>query len=223
MSQVATADSPSATVRPAPDPSLTILELLASRICHDLISPVGAVNNGVEFLQDADPADMKDGLDLIAYSAAQASAKLQAFRLCYGAGGRDPNIKLDEVHRIFGEYLGGASRIKQDWDPKAVAFDDMPVALPKILLGTLILCTEIMPRGGIITVSRQETGYLKVTPTGQDVAPRPNMDKALDGTIHPDILDTRLIHTRILGMMLETYNLSIEPDSEGDILSFIIR
>ncbi len=75
-----------------------MLEVLASRVCHDLISPVGAVHN-VEFLQETGIEGGADAIALIAHSAQQAAAKLQIFRLAYGAGGRDPNIKPEDVEK----------------------------------------------------------------------------------------------------------------------------
>ena len=74
--------------------SSRLASYVASRICHDLISPVGAINNGVEFMEEMgeDPEQRKDALGLISHSASQASAKLQAFRIAYGAGGRDNNV-----------------------------------------------------------------------------------------------------------------------------------
>jgi len=64
-----------------------ILELMASKVCHDLISPIGAVNNGIEFLTEMGPDAGEEVTDLIAFSASQASAKLKAFRMAYGVGG----------------------------------------------------------------------------------------------------------------------------------------
>src|SRR3954470_6811530 len=82
-----------------------VLELLASRVCHDLISPVGAVHNGVEFLQETGVEAGAEAVALIAHSAQQASAKLQIFRLAYGAGGRDPNIKPEDVKKAFASLV----------------------------------------------------------------------------------------------------------------------
>ena len=69
-------------------------EILISKICHDLVSPVGAVNNGIEFLADMGGADdgLQDGLGLIEHSARQAAGRLQLFRMCYGAGGSDAKV-----------------------------------------------------------------------------------------------------------------------------------
>lgn len=112
-----TADTPSAETKPSKTAS--VLELLASRICHDLVSPVGAINNGVRFMEEMgeDPAQRAEALNLISHSATQASAKLMAFRIAYGAGGRDPNIKPEDVQKAFSQLISGDGKITQAWDP----------------------------------------------------------------------------------------------------------
>jgi histidine phosphotransferase ChpT len=80
---------------------VAMLEVLASKICHDLISPIGAVNNGVELIEDMGPDAGPEATALIAFSAQQASAKLQAFRMAYGIGGADSNIKPEDVHKAI--------------------------------------------------------------------------------------------------------------------------
>ena len=94
---------PQAAPQAKPNKSASVIELLASRICHDLVSPVGAINNGVEFMEETgDDAEQRaEALNLIAHSASQASAKLMAFRIAYGSGGRDPNIKPEDVQKAF--------------------------------------------------------------------------------------------------------------------------
>ena len=72
---------------------IRVLELLCSRICHDLISPVTAINNGMELLDD-DPGDMLEDIrDLLMNSASEGTGKLQYFRLAYGLGG-DPDGEI---------------------------------------------------------------------------------------------------------------------------------
>ena len=92
----------SETPEAKPNKSASVIELLASRICHDLVSPVGAINNGVEFMEEMgdDAEQRKEALGLISHSASQASAKLMAFRIAYGSGGREVEEELD-ADKIF--------------------------------------------------------------------------------------------------------------------------
>lgn len=87
----------------------------------DLVSPVGAINNGLEFMEDAadDPQAIKDATELISHSAASAGARLMAFRLVYGAGGRDGNIKPEDIQRAFGALIRSDGKVRQSWAPSA--------------------------------------------------------------------------------------------------------
>lgn len=195
----------------------TVLELLASRICHDLISPVGAVNNGVEFLQEmgADAGD--EAIELIAYSAGQATAKLQAFRLAYGAGGRDMNIKPEDVHKTFGELIGNEGRVSQEWDPFApIGHDEIPTGFCKVLMGALILALESMPKGGVIRVMPGDTaGETLVIAQGPGASPRTNMPQALNRTLPVSELDPRLVHAFVLSAIAAQYGFIIRAEADN--------
>ena len=67
--------------------SVRVAELLCSRLCHDLISPVAALNNGMELLSDDSAEMIGDVAELLTFSAAQASTRLQFYRVAYGLGG----------------------------------------------------------------------------------------------------------------------------------------
>ena len=79
---------------------LRILELLASRICHDLISPIGAVGNGLELLEDAGPDMSGDALKLSANCVRKASALLEFFRMAYGTAGSDAGLRWDAAKQL---------------------------------------------------------------------------------------------------------------------------
>jgi len=186
----------------------SVLELMASRICHDLISPVGAVHNGVEFLEDAGPDDQADAISLIAHSAQQAGAKLQMFRMIYGAGGRDPNIKPEDVKRAFGNLIDADKKVKQDWDHKAVNTADLPLGFCKILAGTLMLAQECLPKGGTVKVV-QDGGKVTVNAEGTDANARVNVKEALGVALPVESLDPRLVHPYIMGVLAKSYGYSL--------------
>ncbi len=199
------------------------LELLASRICHDIVSPVGAINNGIEFLEEMGAESLDDALGLISYSAAQASAKLQAFRLAYGAGGSDPSIKPPNVREAFDKFVDPA-KITQDWDPDALLGGIfLPPAFSKILMGALLMIHECLPRGGAIAVRPEteggsDSGWI-VTGTGQDAAPRPGSAAALAGRMMPDALEPKLAHPYFYGLIARGYGyaLSLETQAENTV------
>jgi histidine phosphotransferase ChpT len=188
-----------------------VLELLASKICHDLISPVGAVANGVEFLEDMEIEGADDILGLITFSAKQGSAKLQAYRMAYGAGGADSSIKPEDVHKIFGAFIELDNKVKQDWDPYApLGPEDRPAAFGKILMCVLILCVEALPKGGTITLKAGDNNTVVFEATGDDGHLKPDLVKALSESIPAEALSPRQMHAFTTRLLLKNYGYSLQ-------------
>lgn len=142
--------------------------LLGSRICHDLISPIGAIGNGVELLvMDG----MKPGpeLTLIAESVASANARIRFFRIGFGASGTDQRIGSPEVQSILADLTRGG-RLSIDWSGPA----DLPRREVKLAF-LLIMCLETaMAFGGRITVEWTESRW-RIS----GLAPKMKIDPAL--------------------------------------------
>lgn len=174
---------------------INLLENLVSRICHDLISPVGAIQNGLEFLEDMGPDGLDDARDLLGHSASQAAARLKAFRLAFGAGGRDPNLGFSDVWKAFGEYLGDSSRLSQDWSPMdlSAVLDPVPPGLPKALMAALMIAAECLPKGGVVRVELQGDDTVAISAETQMVLTPPALIAALQGTMPEDGHDAKLI------------------------------
>ena len=187
---------------------IAVLELLASRICHDLISPVGAVHNGVEFLEESGVVGGEDAIGLIAHSAQMAAAKLQAFRLAYGAGGRDPNIKPADVQKVFAELTGPDGKVTQEWAKDVLAQQEVPEGYCKMLMGTMMMAMECLPKGGKVSVSIDGSKTL-ITAEGPDAAARPQVKEALERSLPLDSLDPRLIHPYVLSALAEQYGFDV--------------
>ena len=202
-----------------------VLELLASRICHDVISPVGAINNGIELMQEMGADGMDDGLELVGYSAAQAASKLAAFRLAYGAGGKDPHIKPEDVQKSFGELVRAEGKVNQAWDPHGSIIGDikpgdtLPSGYCKMLMGTLMLAMEALPKGGYISVRPAEPFQSLIIAEGEGAVIRENVEEALNQDLDPADLDPRLVHPYALSVIAESYDykIAIKSQSEGRI------
>jgi len=125
--------------------------LLASRICHDLISPVGAINNALELYDD--DADMQgDALELMRTAAANASARLQFARLAYGASGSvHAEINSADAERV--------ADLMMQHEKAVLVWQNERYLLPKIevklLLNLLLVANASLPRGGRIEVKIQ--------------------------------------------------------------------
>jgi histidine phosphotransferase ChpT len=139
----------SGTSSPAPD-ALELAALLCSRVCHDLISPVGAIVNGLEVLDDnPKPEDREFALDLIRKSAKTASARLQFCRLAFGAAGSaGAQIDLGDAQNMARGHLEDA-KTKITWNLPRVLLAKNRV---KLLLNMMVIAQQTIPRGGVITV-----------------------------------------------------------------------
>lgn len=192
-----------------------ILELLSSKICHDLISPIGAINNGVELLGEMGADSGAEVTDLIAYSAQQASGKLQAYRMAYGAGGADANLKPEDVYNTFQAFIGGNEKLKQDWNPRApLGPDPRPKGYCKILMACLLQAADCLPKGGVISIASSESGGTSVKASGTDAAFKGDNLAALSLNLPQDKLDPKNIHAYVTGLMTKAYGFKISTQEE---------
>lgn len=125
--------------------------MLCSRVCHDLINPVGAIGNGLEVLSDPTQAAMQEGAqELIANSARHARAKLEFARLAYGASstaGTDFDTReCERVARLLFEI----EKADLDWQ---VPLMMLPKHKAKLLMNMLLIAAQAVPRGGVVTAS----------------------------------------------------------------------
>jgi histidine phosphotransferase ChpT len=139
----------SGTPSPAPD-ALELAALLCSRVCHDLISPVGAIVNGLEVLDDdPKPEDREFALDLIRKSAKTASARLQFCRLAFGAAGSaGAQIDLGDAQTMARGHLED-TKTTITWNLPRVLLAKNRV---KLLLNMMVIAQQTIPRGGMLTV-----------------------------------------------------------------------
>lgn len=127
--------------------------LVSSRICHDLVSPVGAIGNGVELLEEV-AAQMPE-IALIADSVENAKAKLQYFRVCFGKSSVGAGTSAREMQSLGNAMLQSA-RITLKWHLEDTEFPRENVKLVFLLL----LCVETaLPIGGTITVMQSEENW----------------------------------------------------------------
>lgn len=135
---------------PADIGDLELAALISSRICHDVINPVGAIANGLEMLdEEHDEAMREQAMALIRKSAYQASAKLQFARLAFGAAGSaGAEIDLRDAERVARDFVQGARH--------SLSWQGPPVTLPKnkvkLLLNLIALGVMALPRGGTVSV-----------------------------------------------------------------------
>lgn len=131
--------------------------LLCSRLCHDLLSPIGALNNGLELLADeTDPAMRERCMELLAQSARTSANKLKFFRLAFGAaGGFGERVDAREAKAALDGLLGENKRLTLNWVVEETA---LPKSAIKVLLNLALIAGDTLPRGGTVTVGVEETG-----------------------------------------------------------------
>ncbi len=196
---------------------LDFAALLVSRVCHDLVSPVGAVVNGLEVLEDETDTVMRaDALRLVAASAEQAAARLQFARIAFGAAGSaGAELDLAEVGRIMIGLLKGG-KVELDWQAQAL---NWPKDWAKLLMNAVLVAADCLPRGGKVMVETSgdaQTPGFKIRAVGSIARLGPEAEAALKGE-PAGVLDGRSIQpylTYQLGKNLNAGLTAVSGESE---------
>jgi histidine phosphotransferase ChpT len=203
-----------------PIEALDLAALLCSRVCHDLISPVGAIVNGLEVLAEEKDEETKTfALDLIKRSAGTASAKLQFCRIAFGAAG-SAGAQID---------LGDAETISRGFfeDDKTKLAWNLPRALlaknrVKLLLNLLLIAGQTIPRGGRLTVDPIGTGDtmgFKVSASGTNAKVPPAVAALLSGDTGEAPLDAHRIQPFYANLLAQAAGVKVAMVMEGDAVA----
>ena len=180
-----------------------LAELMASRLCHDLVGPIGAVNNGLELLEEEEPGMGDDAIQLAADSAHRAAVDLRYFRLAYGAAGTRAT-DLNELRKLAEEFLS-LKKTKLVWPGEAVP-EASPRGFGKLLLNIIALAREALPLGGDLSIDMQNgSGKLNatVTATGDHAELRQEVAPALEAEVPPDDLTAHNVHAYFTRMLAQ--------------------
>ena len=211
-----------------PETEIDFASLLCSRLCHDLLSPVGAMNNGLELLADEhDPEMRKRCMDLLAESAKAAADKLKFFRLAFGAaGGFGTEVDPKEARMVIEPLVTSSGRTVLEW---AVPAQLMPKRAVKILLNLVLLANDALVRGGTLFVGAESRGgeqEIVIRASGPKIVMDSAIRLALTGQIDPAVVDSRtaaawMAHTLALkgGGMIQL----AEPDTEHLVIGAVVR
>jgi histidine phosphotransferase ChpT len=194
--------------------ALDLAALLCSRVCHDLISPVGAIVNGLEVLdEDKDEETRAFALDLIKKSANVASAKLQFCRLAFGAAGSaGAQIDTGDAEKV-GRALLEDEKIKIVWNlPRELK----PKNQVKLLLNMLLIGVGAIPRGGTITVDAVQDGPgIRITSAGVNARLTQTTSELLIGNPSQPV-DAHGIQPFYTGILARDCGLTITAAVEGE-------
>ena len=168
--------------------------ILCSRLCHDLVSPVGAFANGIEILsEERDPQIRQQVMELLEQSATQTSNRLQFFRIAFGAaGGLGEMLDLREAHKAL-TSLFSSNDIEIDWQPAAEAHAKDAI---KLLLNLGLIAGEGLIRGGKLSVEfsgNEESIDITVTAEGERFILQDKARAALAGELDQAEMDPRTV------------------------------
>lgn len=201
---------------------LDLAALLCSRVCHDVISPVGAIVNGLEVLEDEKDAEMRAvALDLIRKSASTASAKLQFCRLAFGAAGSaGASIDTGDAESVSRGLIGD-DRTKLDWRAARVL---MPKNQVKLILNMTLIALATIPRGGVITVTTGEDGTLaRIDAKGTYTRVAHGVSDLLAGHSESGQIDAHAIQPYYTHLVAETCGVAVTIDHSGDTVTILAR
>jgi histidine phosphotransferase ChpT len=199
---------------------LDLAALLCSRVCHDLISPVGAIMNGIEVMEDESDEETKTfALDLIKKSARTASAKLQFCRLAFGAAGSaGAQIDTGDAEKVARAMIED-EKTKIVWNmPRAL----LPKNKVKLLLNMLLVAGNAIPRGGTLQVDPKGEGDsmgFKVSASGLNARVPQAVPSLLTGeTANGHAVDAHAIQPFYAGMLARNCGLNIGFANEGEAI-----
>lgn len=194
-----------------PTDQLRLAELLCSRLCHDLVGPIGAVGNGIELVSEFGEELTADAMELVAGSAATAAARLQYFRLAFGECS-DNLLNGDEARRLATGMFDGR-RLALRWT--AGGSNGMP-AVWKLALVLLMVGAEALPRGGVLHLVTADAAGVEVLIHGQGAALRPGSATAL---LAEDLagITAHTVVAFFAGRLAERlgYRMTVEPRPDG--------
>ena len=208
---------------PLPE-GIDLAALLCSRVCHDLISPVGAIMNGLEVMEDGkDEETSQFAMDLIKKSAKTASAKLQFCRLAFGAAGSaGAQIDTGDAEKVT-RGLMEDDKTKLGWNLPRLLLAKNRV---KLLLNMMLLAAQAIPRGGQLTVDPVGEGDamgFRVSAVGTNAKIPQAIPPLLQGAPGDHAVDAHAIQPFYTGLLAKNCGLSVGMAAEGDAVVVTAR
>ena len=193
---------------------LTAVELLASRLCHDLVGPVGAIGNGLELLAEETSRFSDETVAMVTQSAERTAALVALFRAAFGAAGSKAGFGLGEAQAVMIDLLAG-SKTTLDWPEET---QPGPVGAAKLVLNLLLVANEALPRGGVIAVRTDLSNGFGVTVSARGVGARltSEVQAALDPSVAPGTLSTRSIHAYFAAHLCRRQQANLKVEAGQD-------
>ena len=196
---------------------LRVAELMCSRLCHDLISPISAINNGVELLNEGNNGEFQDSLALIKSSAMQAVDRLSYFRIAFGAGGVGEVLLWKEIQTPLKNFIAERG-IDIIWNREDGSHSkEIPKLLGRLLLRLVHLATECLPRGGMVLIDNlgdDEFNSIEVKLEGPNCILRDDVRSGLQPNLSIDELSVRNVVAYLTASLAASLEKSLEVKEE---------
>jgi histidine phosphotransferase ChpT len=198
---------------------LDLAALLCSRVCHDVISPVGAIVNGLEVLDEEKDAEMRGfAMDLVKKSARTASARLQFCRLAFGAAGSaGAAIDTGDAEQVARGLLAD-ERTRLAWDVPRIL---MPKDKVKLVLNLCLIAAAAIPRGGVITVKvsgAEAINRIEVEAKGANARLASHIPQLLAGAPENNQVDAQGIQAFYTGLVARAAKLALNVTASSDMV-----
>jgi len=204
---------------------MRVIGLLSSHLCHELVNPLGAVNNGIELLMDVGD-DMRDeAMGLIESSAQRTAKRLQFYRMAYGMAGVSSLDEMSKVRELTNDLLG-EGRLSLEW-PDEERNPHLQPGWGRILMNLAAAAAETLPRGGVLTSGLDDSGpgaRLYVDARGEPARLEESTRAVFFEDVSIDSLTPRNIHSYFTVKLATSMDVQIEIDeSEEGRVRFDVR
>lgn len=211
--------------------NLPLVQHWISYICHELVSPIGAINNGIELIAESPmspPDHRQDALDLIAESGRIVAAKLRFFRVAYGLAGTASDISLSDIRKTALDFFAAEGRIALSFE--IAPHQKLAVGVPQLILNLLLMASHCLPRGGKIgcqllpAPSHEPSLSVYIEASGTQA----RLPESSQGWLRPDpahaatppALDHRNCHAAMCASLVQNLAINLTIESAQDAVIF---
>lgn len=202
-----------------------VVELLFSRMCHDLVGPVGAAVNGVELLEEFGGEMHDEAITLLGSSARVASRRLRVYRVAYGMAAGAAITSLGDLRALIQEFLDGG-KINLEWPDAKMPVVHVNRHAIKVLLNMAICAAETLPRGGTLHLGCDNiSGDLQVTLTAKGTGARlaEGVADALQLKTTAENLDPRTVQSYFTALIGKNFGQGIKVEEAMDAVTLQCR
>ncbi len=202
-----------------------VIELLFSRMCHDLVGPVGAAVNGVELLEEFGGEMQDEAITLLGSSARVASRRLRVYRVAYGMAAGAAISSLGDLRALIQEFLDGG-KINLEWPDAKMPSVHVGRHSIKVILNMAICAAETLPRGGTLHLACDQVGSdLQVTLAAKGTGARlaEGVADALQLTTPSANLDPRTVQSYFTALICKNFGQGLRVDEAPDAVTMHCR